>query len=168
MRWFGCDHFLLKGLEKVRIERRFTPKVFGVNDAGLQPQTGVEPGELRKTHVHPSQNCLGGRGGGGGESAANGLKLPGRAFFAPSLPDARRVRRSLLRGTPTAVVTDSNFRKNKSAIRTLNRRSNFFFATTRAALAFSHSLSPEPTAVGRFSSAIAVRVAGRRWLSFLR
>ena len=28
--------------------------------------------------------------------------------------------------------------------------------------------SPEPTAVGPFSSAIAVHVAGRRWLSFLR
>src|ERR1035437_11034394 len=23
------------------------------DDAGLQPQTGVEPGELRETHVHP-------------------------------------------------------------------------------------------------------------------
>jgi hypothetical protein len=33
---------------------------------------------------------------------------------------------------------------------------------------FSHSLSPEPTAVGPFSSAVAVHVAGRRWLSFLR
>jgi hypothetical protein len=28
--------------------------------------------------------------------------------------------------------------------------------------------SPEPTAVGAGRSAIAVRVAGRRWLSFLR
>jgi hypothetical protein len=28
--------------------------------------------------------------------------------------------------------------------------------------------SPEPTAVGAFRSAIAVHVAGRRWLSFLR
>ena len=28
--------------------------------------------------------------------------------------------------------------------------------------------SPEPTAVGAVSSAVAVRVAGRRWLSFLR
>src|ERR1035437_7544357 len=27
---------------------------------------------------------------------------------------------------------------------------------------------PEPTAVGRFSSAFAVHVASRRWLSFLR
>jgi hypothetical protein len=33
---------------------------------------------------------------------------------------------------------------------------------------FSHSLSPEPTAVGACSSAIAVHVARRRWLSFLR
>ena len=28
--------------------------------------------------------------------------------------------------------------------------------------------SPEPTAVGAVSSAVAVRVAGRRWLSFFR
>jgi hypothetical protein len=28
--------------------------------------------------------------------------------------------------------------------------------------------SPEPTAVGAFGSAIAVHVASRRWLSFLR
>ena len=28
--------------------------------------------------------------------------------------------------------------------------------------------SPEPTAVGAVRSAIAVHVAGRRWLSFLR
>jgi hypothetical protein len=28
--------------------------------------------------------------------------------------------------------------------------------------------SPEPTAVGAVSSAVAVRVTGRRWLSFLR
>jgi len=29
---------------------------------------------------------------------------------------------------------------------------------------FSHSLSPEPTAVGAVSSAIAVHITGRRWL----
>ena len=33
---------------------------------------------------------------------------------------------------------------------------------------FSHRLSPEPTAVGAVSSAIAVHVTSRRWLSFLR
>jgi hypothetical protein len=33
---------------------------------------------------------------------------------------------------------------------------------------FSHSLSPEPTAVGAGRSAVAVYVTGRRWLSFLR
>src|ERR1035437_10317027 len=33
---------------------------------------------------------------------------------------------------------------------------------------FSHSLAPEPTAVGAGRSAVAVRVASRRWLSFLR
>jgi hypothetical protein len=32
----------------------------------------------------------------------------------------------------------------------------------------SPNKSPEPTAVGAVSSAIAVHVAGRRWLSFLR
>jgi hypothetical protein len=33
---------------------------------------------------------------------------------------------------------------------------------------FSHSLSPEPTAVGAGRSAVAVHVKSRRWLSFLR
>jgi hypothetical protein len=33
---------------------------------------------------------------------------------------------------------------------------------------FSHSLAPEPTAVGAVRSAVAVHVASRRWLSFLR
>ena len=37
----------------------------------LQPQTGVEPGELRETD-----------GGGRGESAAKGLKWGGGAFFS--------------------------------------------------------------------------------------
>ena len=32
---------------------------------------------------------------------------------------------------------------------------------------FSHRLSPEPTAVGAVSSAVAVHVTSRRWLSFL-
>ena len=40
-RWFGYTHFLMKGLEKVRM--RMEP-----DDAGLQPQTGAEPGELRE------------------------------------------------------------------------------------------------------------------------
>ena len=30
MRWFGYDHFLLKGLEKVRTEWRFTQKPSGL------------------------------------------------------------------------------------------------------------------------------------------
>jgi hypothetical protein len=30
------------------------------------------------------------------------------------------------------------------------------------------NMSPEPTAVGSVSSAVAVHAAGRRWLSFLR
>jgi hypothetical protein len=33
---------------------------------------------------------------------------------------------------------------------------------------FSHSLSPEPTAVGAGSSAVAVHIASRRWFSFFR
>ena len=33
---------------------------------------------------------------------------------------------------------------------------------------FSHRLTPEPTAVGAGRSAVAVHVASRRWLSFLR
>jgi hypothetical protein len=33
---------------------------------------------------------------------------------------------------------------------------------------FSHSLSPEPTAVGACRSAVAVHAASRRWFSFLR
>ena len=70
MRWFGYTHFLLKGLEKVRTGWRFTPKAFGADDAGLQPQTGVEPGELREIDAS-----------GGGESAAKRLKRDGRPFF---------------------------------------------------------------------------------------
>jgi hypothetical protein len=70
-RWFGYTHFLLKGLVKVRTEWRFTPKAFGADDPGLQPQTSVEPGELRETD-----------GGGRGESAAKGLKLGGSALFS--------------------------------------------------------------------------------------
>jgi hypothetical protein len=33
---------------------------------------------------------------------------------------------------------------------------------------FSHRLAPEPTAAGAGRSAVAVHVASRRWLSFLR
>jgi hypothetical protein len=70
-RWFGYTHFLLKGLVKVRTEWRFTPKAFGADDPGLQPQTGVEPGKLREID-----------GGGGGESAAKRLKWGGSALFS--------------------------------------------------------------------------------------
>ena len=38
-RWFGYTHFLLKGLEKVRSRMES-------DDPGLQPQTGLEPGEF--------------------------------------------------------------------------------------------------------------------------
>jgi hypothetical protein len=69
-RWFGYTHFLLKGLEKVRTEWRFTPKAFGADDAGLQPQTSAEPGELRETD-----------GGGRSESAAKRLNPGGGALF---------------------------------------------------------------------------------------
>ena len=64
-----------------------------LEDYGLQPQTGAEPGELRETDVHPSQNCFGGRGGappsavllrrtGGSESPAKSLKRGGGALFS--------------------------------------------------------------------------------------
>jgi hypothetical protein len=45
-RFFGYTYFLMKGLEKVRCEWRFTPKAFGADDASLQSQTGLEPGEF--------------------------------------------------------------------------------------------------------------------------
>jgi hypothetical protein len=35
-------------------------------------------------------------------------------------------------------------------------------------LTFAPNKSPEPTAVGAVSSAVAVHVASRRWLSFFR
>ena len=40
-RWFRYTHFLLKGLGEGAV--RMEP-----DDAGLQPQTGAEPGGLRK------------------------------------------------------------------------------------------------------------------------
>jgi hypothetical protein len=70
-RWFGYTHFLLKGLVKVRTEWRFTPKAFGVDDAGLQPQTGLEPGELREIDD-----------GGGCESSAKCLIRGSGALFS--------------------------------------------------------------------------------------
>src|SRR5208283_2409184 len=45
------------------------------DDAGLQPQTGAEPGELRQID-----------GGGGRKKAANGLKWAGEALFSFSGP----------------------------------------------------------------------------------
>ena len=63
-RWFGYTHFLLKGLAKVRV--RMEP-----DDAGLQPQTGAEPGELRETD-----------GGGGSKSSAMRLKPGLRPLFS--------------------------------------------------------------------------------------
>jgi hypothetical protein len=44
----------------------------------------------------------------------------------------------------------------------------FAFAYTQVFRVVLPNKSPEPTAVGAVSSAIAVRVAGRRWLSFFR
>ena len=71
MRWFGYDHFLLKGLEKVRTEWRFNPKAFGADHANLQPQTGAQLGELRETD-----------GGGGRESPTKRLNPGGDALFS--------------------------------------------------------------------------------------
>src|SRR5690348_6775968 len=45
------------------------------DDAGVQSQTGVEPGELREID-----------GRGGGESAATGLKGPATPCFCASVP----------------------------------------------------------------------------------
>ena len=56
---------------KVRTEWRFTPKAFGADDPGLQPQTGAEPGEFREIDD-----------GGGGESSAKRLKPGGGALFS--------------------------------------------------------------------------------------
>jgi hypothetical protein len=39
MQRFGCNYLQNKGLEKVRTEWRFTPKAFGADNPGLQPQT---------------------------------------------------------------------------------------------------------------------------------
>ena len=69
-RWFGYTHFLLKGLEKVRTEWRFTPKAFGADDAGLQLEAGTQPGELREID-----------GGGGSKSSVKRLNRGGGPFF---------------------------------------------------------------------------------------
>ncbi len=47
-------------------------------------------------------------------------------------------------------------------------RASFFMEFLTAATASWPNKSPEPTAVGACRSAIAVHVASRRWLSFLR
>ena len=44
----------------------------------------------------------------------------------------------------------------------------FVEASEAVTMIFRPNKSPEPTAVGAFSSAIAVHVASRRWLSFFR
>jgi hypothetical protein len=48
------------------------------------------------------------------------------------------------------------------------RRAFLLFVFHISVSRFMPNKSPEPTAVGAVSSAIAVHVAGRRWLSFLR
>jgi hypothetical protein len=45
---------------------------------------------------------------------------------------------------------------------------HFFMEFLTAATASWPNKSPEPTAVGAVSSAVAVHAASRRWLSFLR
>ena len=42
------------------------------------------------------------------------------------------------------------------------------FSTWILIMTVTPNQSPEPTAVGAFRSAVAVHVAGRRWLSFFR
>ena len=120
-RWFGYTHFLLKGLEKVRTEWRFTPKAFGADDAGLQPQTGVEPGELREIDASS-----------GSKSSAKRLKRGGRPFFSfvgdVILPDCYPDEPNLWK-TKTG---DLNFR---------TAGQTFSPPATRAALEFSHRLA---------------------------
>jgi hypothetical protein len=120
-RWFGYTHFLLKGLEKVRTEWRFTPKAFGADDAGLQPQTSAEPGELREIDASS-----------GSKSSAKRLKRGGRPFFSfvgdVILPDCYPDEPNLWK-TKTG---DLNFR---------TAGQTFSPPTTRAALEFSHRLA---------------------------
>ena len=61
----------------------------------------------------------------------------------------------------------AGFAPRASAAR-LDFRASFFMELLTAATASWPNKSPEPTAVGAGSSAIAVHVASRRWLSFFR
>ena len=70
MQRFGCNYLQNKGLEKVRTEWRFTPKAFGADNPGLQPQTSLKSGELRETD-----------GSGRSKSPAKSLNRGGGPFF---------------------------------------------------------------------------------------
>jgi hypothetical protein len=102
------------------------------DDAGLQPQTSVEPGELREIDVHPSQNCFGGQASGGGKSPAKSLNRGGRPFFSfvgdVILPDGYLYEPNLWK-TKTG---DLNFRTTGQT---------FSPPITRTAPEFSHSLA---------------------------
>ena len=112
---------MLKGLEKVRTEWRFTPKAFGADDAGLQPQTSLKSGKLRETD-----------GSGGDESSAKRLNRGGRPFFSfvsyVILPDGNPDEPNLWK-TKTG---DPNFR---------TAGQTFSPPATRVAPEFSHSLA---------------------------
>jgi hypothetical protein len=91
------------------------------DDPGLQPQTGVEPGELREIDAS-----------GGGESAAKRLKRGGRPFF-PFVGEVI---------LPGGYPYESNLWKTKTG--DLNFRTagqTIPLLTTRTVLEFSHSLA---------------------------
>ena len=103
------------------------------DDAGLQPQTSVEPGELREIDVHPSQNCFGGQASGGGKSPAKSLNRGGTPFF-PFVGEVI---------VPGGYLHEPNLWKIKTG--DLNFRAagqTFSPPITRPALEFSHSLAP--------------------------
>ena len=80
-------------------------------------------------------------------------------IFPTSLDHRAEVRQSFL---------DSTTLRTRSSIFRLLELSVFRFSFLLDFISLMPNKSPEPTAVGAGRSAIAVRVAGRRWLSFLR
>jgi hypothetical protein len=84
------------------------------------------------------------------------------------LAKIRAVRVEMRRHSTVSLGLGSRLvvRTDRAARRDL--RASFFMELLTAATASWPNKSPEPTAVGAGSSAIAVHVASRRWLSFFR
>ena len=80
-------------------------------------------------------------------------------IFPTSLDHRAEVRQSFLESTTL---------RTRSSIFRLLELSVFRFSFLLDFISLMPNKSPEPTAVGAFSSAVAVHVASRRWLSFLR